>query len=569
MGARERNRPLHVVTVAPVETPSPDTSTAAPGKTTWLLLPPQQEWPCHWQNLRVFVMTFSVVFHTSYVPYYLAFLHGPVIPSRTPLVPILMPLFWLVDIGVTMRTAYHSTSGHLEECPWMILWHNLKEWYLWADLVSVVPLFALPFACLFGPLTSSTSLVLLLGLFKVPALLCYYFKRTSNGGTQLVFSLLVFCWVLHLVACLWAGVSDRCEMGGTTGKWECYTLAVYDSALLLYGEDISPDNNRERAACILSFVIGMVTVSVVGTSIIFNLRVPFERHIEYQRVMLNLTHMFKYQVELKPDLQAKIIEYSNYQMRTYHTTDVNRDRAKCLRQLNPLQQKEVLGKWHKKLTDACWMFLPLPPAGGEKIKMSGGFKLHILKCLQFQLYHVGDVVMERGDTCRDMFFIQSGQAKLFWKGTEAPDRNNDASGVTFTDGDCFGHVSAVLGVTRSAWVVADSRYLDLWALPWHHLEEISRIHKRDWNILTRHVKTFLSASDDILHDNEGAPPQLSMETSKRLMKALSRSRSRSNSSPCSHTPSTASTGSKARRHTVATLASPRDVQLELGNFLGS
>ncbi|MFW6368691.1 MAG: ion transporter [Spirochaetota bacterium] len=318
----------------------------------------------------------------------------------------------------------------------------LREWFL-VDLIAAIPfgtLLAVPF--------ESLRLLRLLRLAKLARVntAARKLRRRFNAinPSLLRMATLAF-WIVmtaHLVACgwLWIGGTGDQELGHA----ENYLQAIYWTTTTLttigYG-DITPRTPGQTIYTIIVQIIGAGLYGfVIGTiaTLIANIDVAkaqFQEKLERIQTFLRFRN-------IPPELQQRVHDYFDY---LWASRRGHEERA-ILDELPDTLRTEIAYHINREILYK----VPIFRGAGEQLLRD------IISKLEPCVYLPGDIVVRKGETGREMFFISKGSV-------EVVSADMQTVYATLTEGQFFGEIAVLLSTERTATIRAID-YCDLYKL---------------------------------------------------------------------------------------------------------
>ena len=410
-----------------------------------------------WLNLVVFSVYFTVVT----TPLIMAFkLNSPVLD----IISICMDVLFIIDLCVSLKTAYLDKSGKWIVNQKEIISMQLKEKGFWCDVLGSIPF---SWFAEFAPTQFQAFFRLnrLLRVFKVYV----YFRNkeqelNAGFGIKLVkFAMLLALYVLY-ASCVWymLGCWDTlCQLEeDSSGNWtstvdmpvafykmtagEQFISSVYfvvgSIGTVGYG-DTYPMNSIERLFCCMLMMSGNLIVGFTMALVTSDLGNAKLRFIQIHERVVSLLKYLK-MGNIAKEMQLKSINFYN----VYWKRNRGIDFQALLQELPHAYRTDIL---YMANADAL-----------RKISIFEGssdtFYRAIASKMTPKFFLPGDIIFYQGDIGHEMYTIVHGEVEVC---------NADCTKIfdTMGPGKGFGEIALILETTRTASIRAKS-YVDVYYL---------------------------------------------------------------------------------------------------------
>ena len=255
------------------------------------------------------------------------------------------------------------------------------------------------------------------------------FSKYSNALNVLLL-LFVLMVIMHATACAWHGVTTRehwerrveafneharedfgddagdaaageVRYGDTSRRW-LYIMALYESVLILMGEDIDISAERELAFAIVAIIICAVLLAIVFGQVSVLISNMNERPQAYRKKMAKLDDAMR-QDNLPEVLQDRILAYYKWLWEEHNTLDGRVKIALFLPELSPNLAKEVRLFWCRDMILNVPFFRLFPSQVVQRLVCA----------VRVEFYMPDDYIILVGEFGHEMFFIKSGTVDVF------------------------------------------------------------------------------------------------------------------------------------------------------------
>lgn len=331
---------------------------------------------------------------------------------------------FFTDVLINCSLAYYDIEMNLVISHKAIVIHYLRTWML-LDLLACMPI-----TYIFGADKNYSNVVRmarlprlykLIKVTKMMRMLKIFSDRTSLnrnvkgffqvslGMERLIWMLLTFLILIHIIACFWAlvGTQDMTDenwifAGGFVdkGPWDLYVIAFYwaitTMATVGYG-DITAKNNTERLFCSLVMLIGIFLYSYVISSITSLLGNLDTRKSELSKKMgllnelarqFNLSKLFYKKL-------SKAIEYEN-------SRSISGELTELINGLPSKMRSELLYVIHKKMIETNTFF------DGKALV----FVAEVTKLLRPLRTEMREIVYREDEMAVEMYLIYKGEVSF-------------------------------------------------------------------------------------------------------------------------------------------------------------
>ncbi|KAH8049418.1 cyclic nucleotide-gated ion channel [Aureococcus anophagefferens] len=369
------------------------------------------------------------------------------------------PLAWAtdalfaLDVGVQLRTAFHrqvagdaaAAAAEAQVTRSAVEWslRRIRENYarrcLAVDAAALAPgLAAAPAAGRVAPARSALRLAKVLKTFAAfkadtgPGR--SRFRDTPSSPSTATLNVLLLLFVLmvimHATACAWHGVTTRehwerrveavneharedfgddaedagageVRYGNTSRRW-LYIMALYESVLILMGEDIDISAERELAFAIVAIIICAVLLAIVFGQVSVLISNMNERPQAYRKKLAKLDDAMR-QDNLPEVLQDRILAYYKWLWEEHNTLDGRVKIALFLPELSPNLAKEVRLFWCRDMILNVPFFRLFPSQVVQRLVCA----------VRVEFYMPDDYIILVGEFGHEMFFIKSGTVDVF------------------------------------------------------------------------------------------------------------------------------------------------------------
>ncbi|KAH8066677.1 cyclic nucleotide-gated ion channel [Aureococcus anophagefferens] len=255
------------------------------------------------------------------------------------------------------------------------------------------------------------------------------FSKYSNALNVLLL-LFVLMVIMHATACAWHGVTTRehwerrveafneharedfgddaedagageVRYGDTSRRW-LYIMALYESVLILMGEDIDISAERELAFAIVAIIICAVLLAIVFGQVSVLISNMNERPQAYRKKLAKLDDAMR-QDNLPEVLQDRILAYYKWLWEEHNTLDGRVKIALFLPELSPNLAKEVRLFWCRDMILNVPFFRLFPSQVVQRLVCA----------VRVEFYMPDDYIILVGEFGHEMFFIKSGTVDVF------------------------------------------------------------------------------------------------------------------------------------------------------------
>mmetsp|Transcript_20562 Transcript_20562/g.71003 ORF Transcript_20562/g.71003 Transcript_20562/m.71003 type:complete len:1071 (+) Transcript_20562:38-3250(+) len=245
-----------------------------------------------------------------------------------------------------------------------------------------------------------------------------FLQRSEYGNIGLLLVFLVVA--MHFIACSWHVVTDRrhwttryeaysdhaIKYKNVPARW-LYVMALYESVLILMGEEVSVKRDGEVLFVIISVILCAVVLALVFGQVGILIATRSERPLAFQKRMAQLQSAMQHG-GLPRVLQHRISAYYAY-LWTEHKTLDGRGRSRIaafLPELSPNLAREVRVFWCRDMVLNVPFFKLCPPQVVHQL----------LRDIVVEFYMPDDYIVVVGEMGHEMFFIKAGTVDVFRTG---------------------------------------------------------------------------------------------------------------------------------------------------------
>ncbi|KAF0686236.1 Aste57867_21941 [Aphanomyces stellatus] len=361
-------------------------------------------------------------------------------------------VYFIIDIVLTFRTGFIA-SGEVVMDAKEVAKHYAESWLV-IDIVS-----NFPFKYLMDNATSNPKSVKFLKLQKIPKLLRFTrllkYMRQYAKYYKFVLTFCIMVLSLHAFSCLWVYIYFECndDVFDDSSDLNCtvatlqispiYLQALTNVVLLYLGfgqvstyKPItlvlhSPDEKASPTSYLLSLAIialGVTTTSIMLGNVI-SLIISWDQQNSLFRNRMDVISSEMKHYDLPLDLQRRV-------RRNYDYLWLNQ---RAYSEMSILNQHGI--SQPTRTTIALHLYRDLiesvPYFAGEDARFLG----RVCLALKTSVFLPGDMIIQQGDTGREMFFVRRGRVQV-----ELP---TGPPHVELKDGDFFGETALVVDVRRT------------------------------------------------------------------------------------------------------------------------
>jgi len=373
-----------------------------------------------------------VVFSTIIIPMEFAFPNETFTPDA---IATIIDIIFIIDVVLSFRTAYTDANGEEVFDKESIKRNYMKTWFS-IDLIACFPLELL--VSLWNNQQNSAQkddakAKILLRLLKFPRLLRMgrlfkYLERMKYAGCWRIFRLILgLVIVAHWTACVfYALLQDEFtthdgqtwdlyveDYNNRVGTGDQYINALYAALSMLIGEGVDPNTPLQKMFAFAINIFGAVVMAIIignmslvlqnknAMSSIFSSKV--DQVADCMRAM-----------KVSPKLQEKVLGYYDYLWQRHRLVSTHHS---FVDELSPCLQNEVNLDLNMDVIQKCGLFRSLL-MNGKKLEgmMNQEIADHILvqvvTNLGREVYLPQDVIIQQGETGREMFFLIKGDVAV-------------------------------------------------------------------------------------------------------------------------------------------------------------
>ncbi|KAJ8604291.1 hypothetical protein CTAYLR_002507 [Chrysophaeum taylorii] len=243
----------------------------------------------------------------------------------------------------------------------------------------------------------------------------FNYSRHANTINLCLVWLLLMC-TMHFLACGWHAVTGREHWARRYVEYRkagevahddismiwLYVMALYESVMILMGEDVLLRRDEELIFAIVAVVVCSVLLAIVFGQVGLLISTMNEQPQAFNRKMAAL-HEAMSEAGLPGILQERISAYYTYLWKEHRTIDGRVRIAAFLPELSPNLAKEVRLFW------CCDMILNVP------FFRLYSFQLiqRLVQAIDVELYMPDDYIVLVGQVGHEMFFIKSGTVDVY------------------------------------------------------------------------------------------------------------------------------------------------------------
>lgn len=241
------------------------------------------------------------------------------------------------------------------------------------------------------------------------------YPRYVNALNLCLVWMLLMC-TMHFLACGWHSVTGRdhwtrryaeyrdaddVEYVNISMQW-LYVMSLYESVLILMGEEVVLLRDNELIFAIVSIVICSVLLAIVFGQVGLLISTMNEQSRSFNNKMTAI-HQAMSQSGLPGALQERISAYYTYLWKEHKTTDGRLTIATFLPELSPNLATEVRLFWCRD------MILNVPFIRTFTFQIIQ----RLVRIVEVELYMPDDYIVLVGEIGHEMYFIKSGTVDLF------------------------------------------------------------------------------------------------------------------------------------------------------------
>ncbi|CAM9236324.1 unnamed protein product [Chrysoparadoxa australica] len=415
----------------------------------------------HMSNFKlgwdVFMMTF-IFYESISTPIALGF--GRIILP----VEAMIDLLFLSDVVLNFRTTFSEPYTDITvSSPRKIGIRYLKGWF-WVDALSSTPVSLFSFFLVvgesaFGNYLKIIKLLRTLKLVQMKMIMGRIAKKFEEtdinpANFRIVTFVVVFTLIVHFIACSYWYISS--DILNFEGNWvppeeyadgslrHQYTVAMYFSLSILYGNDMKPDAISAVAFSIVCLIVSLLVNAILIGSAANMLSSMDTSAVARKSQMDGINGYMRFR-KVPLTLQKRIRSYYEYLwdsgQNSYNTSLFQELPDKLRLQLN-LSLK-------RRLVEKVPLFKTCSPAG----------IIALVQNLYTSIILPGELVVREGESAECMYFISRGKVKVFiFGGTPGDlDISKELYLISLHEGSFFGEMALLKeGTTRTANVKAET-----------------------------------------------------------------------------------------------------------------
>jgi hypothetical protein len=371
-----------------------------------------------------------VVYSTIMIPMEFAF---PNERFTEPWLQVAIDLIFIVDVFLTWNTSFMDANGEEVFDKKKIRKNYLKLWF-WIDFLACFPL-ELVWTWMNPGAGGADDLKgkILLRLLKFPRLLRMgrlfkYLERFKYAGCWRVFRLILALVVsAHWTGCVWYAILSGEYNAGLGQTWEVYmadeasnlpTADKYVNAILvalymLIGEGVDPNTTYQKLYVFTMNIFGSVVMAVI----IGNMSLVLQNRNA-------MSSMFSAKVDqvadsmramkVSPVLQEKVLGYYDFLWQRHRVISTKHS---FVDELSPCLQNEVNLDLNIDVIQKCGLFRSLLMEGSRlngmiNQEIADHVLVQVVTNLGREVYLPQDVIIQQGETGREMFFLIKGDVAV-------------------------------------------------------------------------------------------------------------------------------------------------------------